>query len=70
MVTVFERDDAVGGLLQYGIPTMKLSRSIVQRRIRLLEQEGIHFQTGVNVGKDISAKVTWKHINNIRSLLT
>jgi len=56
LVTVFERDDAVGGLLQYGIPTMKLSRSIVQRRIRLLEQEGIHFQTGVNVGKDISAK--------------
>lgn len=56
-MTVFERDDAVGGLLQYGIPTMKLSRSVVQRRIRLLEQEGISFQTGVNVGKDISAKV-------------
>ena len=62
-MTVFERDDAIGGLLQYGIPTMKLSRAVVQRRIRLLEQEGIHFQTGVNVGKDISAKVCYYLFN-------
>ena len=55
-VTVFERNDAIGGLLQYGIPTMKLSRQVVQRRIRLLEEEGIRFQTNVNVGKDISAR--------------
>ncbi len=57
MVTVFERDDAIGGLLQYGIPTMKLSRTVVQRRVDLMEKEGIIFQTSVNVGKDISAKV-------------
>ena len=56
-MTVFERSDAIGGLLQYGIPTMKLSRSVVERRIKLMEQEGISFRTGVNVGKDISAKV-------------
>ena len=56
-MTVFERADAIGGLLQYGIPTMKLSRSVVERRIKLMEQEGISFRTGVNVGKDISAKV-------------
>ena len=57
LVTVFERDDAIGGLLQYGIPTMKLSRTVVQRRVDLMEKEGIIFKTGVNVGKDISAKV-------------
>lgn len=56
-MTVFEREDAVGGLLQYGIPTMKLSKAVVQRRIRLMEQEGITFRTGVNVGQDVSAKV-------------
>lgn len=54
---MFERDDAIGGLLQYGIPTMKLSRSVVQRRVDLLAQEGIFFKTGINVGKDVSAKV-------------
>lgn len=57
LVTVFERDDAIGGLLQYGIPTMKLSRSVIQRRVDLLEQEGIIFRKGINVGKDVSAKV-------------
>ena len=55
-VTVFERNDRVGGLLQYGIPTMKLSKSVVQRRIDLLAAEGISFKTNINVGKDISAK--------------
>ncbi|RZC34842.1 glutamate synthase 1 [NADH], chloroplastic [Asbolus verrucosus] len=56
LVTVFERNDRVGGLLQYGIPTMKLSKSVVQRRVDLLAAEGITFKTNVNVGKDISAK--------------
>lgn len=56
-VTVFERNDRIGGLLQYGIPTMKLSKEVVQRRVKLLEQEGIEFKTNINVGKDISAKV-------------
>lgn len=56
LVTVFERNDRIGGLLQYGIPTMKLSKTVVQRRVDLLAAEGIIFQTNVNVGKDISAK--------------
>ncbi|KAK3869551.1 hypothetical protein Pcinc_025135 [Petrolisthes cinctipes] len=56
LVTVFERNDRVGGLLQYGIPTMKLSKEVVQRRVELLKAEGISFKTNVNVGKDISAK--------------
>ncbi|XP_076062641.1 uncharacterized protein LOC143037891 [Oratosquilla oratoria] len=55
-VTVFERNDRIGGLLQYGIPTMKLSKEVVQRRIQLMSEEGIDFKTGVNVGKDVSAK--------------
>lgn len=52
-VTVFERNDRVGGLLQYGIPTMKLGKEVVQRRVDLLAEEGVDFQTGVEVGKDI-----------------
>ncbi|KAJ8958827.1 hypothetical protein NQ318_019589 [Aromia moschata] len=55
-VTVFERNDRIGGLLQYGIPTMKLSKAVVQRRVDLMAAEGIAFKTNVNVGKDISAK--------------
>ena len=54
-VTVFERNDRIGGLLQYGIPTMKLSKEVVQRRVNLLAEEGIVFKTNMNVGKDISA---------------
>ena len=57
-MSVYERDDAIGGLLRYGIPTMKLSRALVDRRVRLMQEEGIRFQTGIHVGKDISAKVT------------
>ena len=53
-VTVFERDDRVGGLLVYGIPNMKLDKSVVERRVKLLEAEGITFKTGVSVGKDVA----------------
>ncbi|KAJ0179692.1 hypothetical protein K1T71_004283 [Dendrolimus kikuchii] len=54
-VTVFERNDRPGGLLQYGIPTMKLSKEVVARRIKLMTAEGISFKCNVDVGKDISA---------------
>ncbi|XP_015600408.1 putative glutamate synthase [NADPH] isoform X3 [Cephus cinctus] len=64
-VTVFERNDRVGGLLQYGIPTMKLSKQVVQRRVSLLAAEGIIFKTGVNVGKDISAKELKEQFNAV-----
>ncbi|MFC2947021.1 glutamate synthase subunit beta [Virgibacillus sediminis] len=55
-VTVYERDDRAGGLLTYGIPNMKLEKDVVERRIRLLEQEGIDFILNTEVGKDISAE--------------
>ncbi|WP_010097814.1 glutamate synthase subunit beta [Ornithinibacillus scapharcae] len=51
-VTVFERDDRVGGLLTYGIPEMKLPYHIVERRVNLLKQEGIKFKTNTEVGLD------------------
>ena len=54
-VTVFEREDRIGGLLVYGIPNMKLSKSLLDRRVRLLESQGIKFKTKTNIGKDISA---------------
>ncbi len=53
-VTVFERDDRVGGLLMYGIPNMKLDKSLVQRRVDLMAESGIEFRTGIEVGKDVS----------------
>jgi glutamate synthase (NADPH/NADH) small chain len=52
-VTVFERDDAPGGLLRYGIPDFKLEKWIIDRRIGLLEQEGIIFKCNTNVGVDV-----------------
>lgn len=53
-VTVFEREDRPGGLLMYGIPNMKLEKSVVQRRLDKMAAEGITFRTGVDVGKDLS----------------
>ena len=54
-VTVYERADRIGGLLMYGIPNMKLDKSVVQRRIDLLEAEGIRFVTGAHVGENVDA---------------
>ncbi|MEH7493173.1 glutamate synthase small subunit [Neobacillus niacini] len=54
-VTVYERADRPGGLLMYGIPNMKLEKEVVERRVRLLTQEGIDFVTNTEVGKDITA---------------
>lgn len=53
-VTVFERDDLPGGLLRYGIPDFKLEKTVIDRRIGLMEQEGIAFRCNTNVGTDIS----------------
>jgi glutamate synthase (NADPH/NADH) small chain len=49
-VTVYERSDRIGGLLTYGIPPMKLDKGLVQRRVELLQAEGVEFKTGVHVG--------------------
>ncbi len=51
-VTVFEREDKAGGLLRYGIPNMKLEKQIIDRKIKIMEEEGITFETSCNVGKE------------------
>ncbi|MFM7320339.1 MAG: glutamate synthase subunit beta [Armatimonadota bacterium] len=55
-VVVYERDDRVGGLLRYGIPDFKMDKAVLDRRLQLLEEEGIHFRTGVHVGVDVTAE--------------
>ena len=55
-VTVFEKSSRIGGLLRYGIPEFKMEKRFLDRRISLMEAEGVVFRTGVNVGADISAE--------------
>lgn len=55
LVTVFERDDHIGGLLTYGIPNPKLDKRVVRRRVDLMAQEGVEFRTGTEVGREVSA---------------
>ncbi len=55
-VTVYERFDRAGGLLMYGIPNMKLDKSVVLRRIHLMEQEGVNFVYNANVGENLDAQ--------------
>ena len=55
-VKVYERSDRIGGLLMYGIPNMKLGKDVVERRVQLLEREGIEFITNVDIGKDLTTK--------------
>jgi glutamate synthase (NADPH/NADH) small chain len=77
-VTVFERDDAIGGLLRYGIPNFKLEKGIIDRRIAILEAEGVSFEVNVNVGvnydveklKDFDAVVLCGGATESRSLPT
>jgi glutamate synthase (NADPH/NADH) small chain len=65
-VTVFERADRVGGLLMYGIPNMKLDKQkVVQRRIDLLEEEGVKFVTNTEVGKDYPADKLMKEFDAV-----
>lgn len=64
-VTVFERKDRIGGLLRYGIPNMKLDKKVLDRRIKLMEEEGVVFETGVDVGKDITAEELKKQFDRI-----
>ena len=55
-VTVFERADRPGGLLMYGIPNMKLDKQVILRRVKLMEEEGVKFKCGVDVGHDITVE--------------
>ncbi|MDA0988337.1 MAG: glutamate synthase subunit beta [Chloroflexi bacterium] len=54
LVTLFERDEYIGGLLRLGIPDFKLEKEVVQRRVDIMSEEGVVFRTGVNVGRDVS----------------
>lgn len=64
-VTVFERSDRFGGLLRYGIPNMKLDKSIIDRRLRLMEEEGVTFRANADVGKDIKAQELLKEYDRV-----
>jgi len=64
-VTVYERDNNAGGLLRYGIPDFKLQKKVVQRRIELMKNEGIIFETGVDAGTDITANFLLKRFDAV-----
>ena len=64
-VTVYEREDRAGGLLMYGIPNMKLDKKIVERKIAVMQAEGVVFETGVNVGRDIKAEKLLKEFDSV-----
>ena len=55
-VTVFERADRLGGLLMYGIPNMKLDKAVIERRVKLMQAEGVVFRTGMDVGGAVPAE--------------
>ncbi len=59
-VVVYERDDAIGGLMRYGIPNFKLEKKLIDRRVEQMEAEGTRFKTGVEIGRDIS----WDELRN------
>jgi glutamate synthase (NADPH/NADH) small chain len=64
-VTVLEKSDRIGGLLRYGIPDFKLEKRILDRRIHLMQEEGIEFLTGVEAGKDLSARYLMNYYHAI-----
>lgn len=64
-VTVFERSDRVGGLLMYGIPNMKLEKRIIERKVAIMEEEGVTFVTNTDVGKDVRAEDLMKNFDRV-----
>ncbi len=64
-VTVFEREDAPGGLLRYGIPDFKLEKWVIDRRIKLMEEEGITFRCNANVGVNVNINDLLRECNAI-----
>ena len=59
-VTVYERDEAPGGLLRFGVPDAKLEKWIIDRRLELLEQEGVRFECDVDVGRQLTVPDLWR----------
>ncbi len=64
-VTVFEKNDRIGGLLRYGIPEFKMEKSLIDRRLEQMKAEGVSFQTGVHVGVDLDAADLRKNFDAI-----
>ncbi|MDE7197347.1 MAG: glutamate synthase subunit beta [Lachnospiraceae bacterium] len=64
-VTVFERSDRVGGLLMYGIPNMKLEKQIIDRKIKVMEEEGVTFVTNSDIGRDVKADKLLKDFDRV-----
>ena len=64
-VTVFEKDNKIGGLLRYGIPDFKMEKNIIDRRLEILIAEGIEFNTSIEIGKDIPTKELEKEFDAI-----
>jgi NAD(P)H-dependent glutamate synthase small subunit len=64
-VVVFEKNEQPGGLMRYGIPDFKLEKRIIDRRLKQLTAEGVEFQTGVNIGEDISARYLQKMFDSV-----
>lgn len=64
-ITVFEREDKAGGLLRYGIPNMKLEKQVIDRKIAIMEEEGVAFVTSCNIGKDKKAATILKDFDRV-----
>lgn len=64
-VTVFEREDRIGGLLMYGIPNMKLEKHVIDRKVNLMKEEGVKFVTGADIGKNTDAKKILKEFDRV-----
>lgn len=64
-VTVYERNDRIGGLLRYGIPNMKIDKKIINRRVALMEAEGIEFVTNANIGENVKAEDLMKEYDAV-----
>ena len=64
-VTIFEKDNTLGGLMRYGIPNFKLNKNIIDRRLAQLLEEGIEFKPNTEVGKDITGKQIMKDFDSV-----
>lgn len=64
-VTVFEREDRIGGLLMYGIPNMKMEKQVIDRKVDLLKEEGIEFITNADIGNNVNAEDILKEYDSV-----
>lgn len=64
-ITVFEKDDRIGGLLRYGIPDFKMEKSVLDRRLKQMTAEGVRFETNVHVGPDLTVEVLKKDFDAV-----